>query len=474
MWSGDKVKLFTTQNRQLDTTRSESLDLTPAKLNAVTLQRETDWFSAVLEARISLYFEQDCDYTDITDFAPPDISDDLSSYASIIKDNSMNFAERLVFILAMIPHVKPQLLDTLFIRNKNLDRGYTEFGGWQGKSHGGFLPTCETAAFILAGNDLAKRFAVIELFEDDHFFIKSSMIRIERLSADEPFFSGALLLTTDYLSRCTSGLTHKPDYSLSFPAQRISTKLNWSDLVLAPKVLAEIASIKTWIQHSSTIMQDWGLEKTIKPGYRSLFYGPPGTGKTLTATLIGAEVGVDVYRIDLSMVVSKYIGETEKNLANVFDQAQNKNWILFFDEADALFGKRTQTSSSNDRHANQEVSYLLQRVEDFPGIVILATNIKANIDEAFARRFQSMVYFPLPDVEQRHRLWKSSLNGKAEPGDGVDLLSLAQDYELSGGAITNVVRYGAISALQMNRTQINQNDLIQGISKELRKEGKTL
>jgi len=210
------------------------------------------------------------------------------------------------------------------------------------------------------------------------------------------------------------------------------------------------------------------------PGYRSLFYGPSGTGKTLTATLIGAELGVDVYRIDLSMVVSKYIGETEKNLANVFDQAQHKNWILFFDEADALFGKRTQTTSSNDRHANQEISYLLQRVEDYPGVVILATNLKANIDEAFARRFQSLVYFPLPDVIQRQQLWENMLSGPPGLAVGVDLARLAQSYQLSGGAITNVVRYGAISALQNNRSSIELDDLVKGVSKELRKEGKTV
>lgn len=283
-----------------------------------------------------------------------------------------------------------------------------------------------------------------------------------------------MILSADYLSRCTTGISHKPDYSTTFPAKRITTKLSWDDLVLAPQVLAEIDNIKTWIERSKTIMEEWGLEKSIKPGYRSLFYGPPGTGKTLTATLIGAEVGVDVYRIDLSMVVSKYIGETEKNLANVFDQAQNKNWILFFDEADALFGKRTQTSSSNDRYANQEISYLLQRVEDFPGIVILATNLKGNIDDAFARRFQSLVYFPLPDVEQRHRLWRNTLNGKTRLAEGVDLQHLAGEYELSGGAITNVVRYGAISALQMNRNNINRDDLVKGVAKELRKEGKTI
>ena len=445
-----------------------------AQANALTLDREIDWFSRVLETRICLYFEQPCEFDDITSIVPPDVTADRSEYARVVNEQGLSFDERIVLILSLIPHVRPQALDTLFIRNKNLDRGYTEFGGWKGRSHGGFLPTCETASFILAGNDLARRFEVGQIFESDHLFARKGVLRIERQGDEEPFFSGALILSADYLSRCTTGITHKPDYSIGFPAKRISTKLTWDDLVLAPQVLEEIENIKTWIKSSHILLQEWGLERTIKPGYRSLFYGPPGTGKTLTATLIGAEAGVDVYRIDLSMVVSKYIGETEKNLAGVFDQAQNKNWILFFDEADALFGKRTQTTSSNDRYANQEVSYLLQRLEDFPGIVILATNLKGNIDDAFARRFQSLVYFPMPDVEQRHRLWTTMLNGRARLADGVDLHQLAEAYELSGGAITNIVRFGAISALQMNRNTISHEDLFTGVAKELRKEGKTI
>jgi len=445
-----------------------------AQLNALTLEAELDWFNRVLETVIKIYFEQGSEHADIHEISPPDIRRDKSEFAQLMRQHGMGFDERMVLILAMIPHLRPQLLDLLFIRNKNFDRGYTEFGGWQGKYHGGFLPTGETAAFILAVQDMTRRFDVIRLFESDHYFATEAILRIQRQSEDEPFLSGALILSADVLSRCTSGVSHKPDYSITFPAKLITTMLNWEDLVLAPEVLAEIDVIKTWMRHSQTIMRDWGLEKSIKPGYRSLFYGPSGTGKTLTATLIGAELGVDVYRIDLSMVVSKYIGETEKNLASVFDQAQHKNWILFFDEADALFGKRTQTSSSNDRYANQEVSYLLQRVEDYPGIVILATNLKANIDEAFARRFQSLVYFPLPDVSQRHRLWENTLNGRSGLADGVDLKHLANDYELSGGAITNVVRYGAISALQMNRSSISRDDLVIGVTRELRKEGKTV
>jgi hypothetical protein len=453
---------------------STGAEIQLSELNAKTLELEINWFSRVLGARINLYFEQACDFSDIREITAPDLSQDDSEYARLILTHDMNFDERIVLMLSMTPHIRPQLLDTLFVRNKNLDRGYAEFGGWNGKNHGGFLPTGETAVFILSGQDLTRRFELLRKFEADHIFARASILRIDRQSEDEPFFSGALVVSADTLSRCTTGITHKPDYSTTFPAKLITTQLSWGDLVLAPQVLAEIDVLKTWMKHSKTIMQDWGLEKSIKPGYRSLFYGPPGTGKTLTATLIGAEVGVDVYRIDLSMVVSKYIGETEKNLANVFDQAQFKNWILFFDEADALFGKRTQTSSSNDRHANQEVSYLLQRVEDYPGIVILATNIKANIDEAFARRFQSLVYFPLPDAAQRHSLWENSLNGKTGLAEGVDLQSLAVEYELSGGAISNVVRYGAISALQMNRKNISRDDLVKGVTKELRKEGRTV
>ncbi|ALP53846.1 AAA family ATPase [Candidatus Tenderia electrophaga] len=445
-----------------------------ANANAVSLAREIDWFSRVLETRICLYFEQPCDYADVQAIEPPDLTADDSEYARVVRENALDFDARLILILALLPHLQPQALDTLFIRNKNLDRGYAEFGGWQGKSHGGFLPTGETAAFLLAGSDLSRRFEILELFDADRPFARQGILRLERRDVDEPLLSGALLIASDYLSRFTSGVCHKPDYSISFPAKRITTRLGWEDLVLAPPVLAEIDNIKTWIKGSAIIMRQWGLEKSIKPGYRSLFYGPPGTGKTLTATLIGADVGADVYRIDLSMVVSKYIGETEKNLANVFDQAQSKHWILFFDEADALFGKRTQTSSSHDRYANQEISYLLQRIEDFPGIVILATNLKANIDEAFARRFQSLVYFPVPDAEQRYRLWLNTLNGKALLDEGVDLHGLAERYELTGGAITNVVRYGAISALQGQRNTITSEDLVNGVVKELRKEGKTL
>ncbi|MGE4561073.1 MAG: ATP-binding protein, partial [Desulfobulbus sp.] len=378
-----------------------------------------------------------------------------------------------VLILALIPHIRPQALDTLFLRNTTLDRGFAEFGGWKGVSHGGFLPTGETATFILAGEDLHKRFAVVRLFEADHVFFRGGILRLEHQAANEPFCSGALVPGSEWLQRLTTGVRHKPDFTMHFPAKLITTALAWEDLVLSPEVLEEIGLISTWIRDAHILMEEWGLKKSVKPGYRSLFHGPPGTGKTLTATLIGASAGVDVYRIDLSMVVSKFIGETEKNLANIFDQAEHKNWILFFDEADALFGKRTQTSTANDRYANQEISYLLQRVEDFPGVVILATNLKANIDDAFARRFQSAIYFPMPDADQRLRLWEGALRCGCALDEDVAPRDLAERFELSGGAIVNVVRYAALKALQNGTPMIRQADLLKGITRELKKEGKT-
>lgn len=439
------------------------------------LEQEIAWFSRVCETRMNAYFQQSEKKIDLEASCPaPDISQSPSPYASLVREHNMSFYERVVLMLAFIPHLRPQVLDIFSMQNAVLGRPYSEIGGWHGKSHIGFLPTCETASFILAGTDLAKRFAVARLFRDEHFFHKHGILKLEQKDSGEPFFNSALSLSNEYLQRLADGEIHKPDFSASFPAKLMQSQLTWSDLVLNADVMEEVENIVTWLQQPTQILQTWGLEKSLKPGYRTLFYGPPGTGKTLTASLIGKAVNADVYRIDLSMLVSKYIGETEKNLASVFDQAQNKRWILFFDEADSLFGKRTQTSNSNDRHANQEISYLLQRVEDFPGVIILATNLKANIDAAFSRRFQSEVYFAMPDAKQRERLWQGLFGTAGKLAPDVNFGEIAERYELAGGALLNVARYAAIRAVRNHRDVIIQDDLLAGISRELMKDGKTL
>lgn len=460
-----KVEVLTKPVDKMDST---------IRLNSATLDRELKWFRQVLELRIELYFKQESTHQSIRDIPPPNLQQDVSDYAKLIRQYDMTIEERLLLILTLAPQLKPQLLNLFLIQDKTIDRAFVEFGGWKGAVHQGFLPTGETAAFLLAGDDLAKRLEVLTLLDREHFFTRDGILDIQQATFQESFLTAPLVISNEYFHRLTCGYYHKPDYSIHFPAQLITTELQWNDLVLPDKVISEIRHIQTWLSNQQQIIHGMGFNKSIKPGYRALFYGPPGTGKTLTASLLGKSSEMDVYRIDLSSVVSKYIGETEKNMETIFSQAENKRWILFFDEADALFGKRTQTSSSNDRFANQEISYLLQRVESYPGIVILATNLKANIDEAFSRRFQSITYFPIPDTPQRQLLWEKALNHSPYLERDIDISLISSEYELAGGAITNVVRFAAIHALKMGREKIRQQDIILGITKELRKEGRTL
>jgi SpoVK/Ycf46/Vps4 family AAA+-type ATPase len=220
------------------------------------------------------------------------------------------------------------------------------------------------------------------------------------------------------------------------------------------------------------VLADEVLRKKVKPGYRVLFYGPAGTGKTLTASLIGKEFELPVYRIDLSQVVSKYIGETEKNIEGVFAKASRKNWVLFFDEADALFGKRTNVQSAHDKYANQEVSYLLQRVEEYPGLLILASNFKNNIDEAFLRRFHNLIHFPAPNPAERLRLWHKCRPKSLQAENGLRWEEIANDYEITGAGIVNVMQYAALRSFSRADGLLRRQDLADGIRRELRKEEK--
>lgn len=426
------------------------------------MREHIEWFNQALSVSIQLYFRQECRYGRLEEVHPPR----NGWLEAVTGRQEIRFDERIIIMLALIPHVSPQNLDVFFVQNKDFDRQYTEFGGWKGLSHGGFLPTGETASFILAGEDVERRKEVVRLLGKEHWLYRQNILRSEGAGEGEPFLSGQLRLSEEFLSRVLLNAEYKPDYNIGFPAKRITTELEWEDLVLDCNTAQELEEINTWIASHSIIMEEWGLSRFLKAGYRSLFYGPPGTGKTLAATLLGKKNHMDVYRVDLSMIVSKYIGETEKNLAKIFDTAENRKWILFFDEADALFGKRASTNTSNDRHANQEVAYLLQRIEDFPGTVILATNLKSNIDEAFSRRFQSVIYFPMPAEELRAELWRKMLPGEWLGKDAPKLIRLAAGTELSGGSITNVVRRCALQLVGSRTKKLEYEVLKEALQKE--------
>lgn len=449
------------------------LSINPILLsNSKDLNHELDWFKKVLDTRLNLYFGNESAIKDIYEISPPENKNSSSNWARLLRELNAGFSERLAMVLALIPHIQPQLLDVFLVKNSGLDRIYTEFGGLTGGQHRGFIPTGETLLFILGSNNLEQRFITQQLLHPDHFLIKNRILRLEKTAPTESPLSGALMMYEEYVASLTHGLILKPHFGQDFPAELVQTTLGWNHLVLHESTLKQVEEIQTWIEHGHTLLNEWQMSGKIRPGLRALFYGPPGTGKTLTATLLGKATNRDVYRVDLSLVVSKYIGETEKNLSNVFSQAEKRDWILFFDEADALFGKRTETRSSHDRYANQEVAYLLQRLETFDGITILASNLKENLDQAFTRRFESIIYFPMPGSEERLSIWKNGVPAKARLAPEVKLEEIAGKHEMSGGAIMNAIRTASLAALKDGSGELSLPMILWGIRKEMEKEGR--
>jgi hypothetical protein len=447
--------------------------------DAIFIEQELSWLSLTISKRIEIYFEQGSDesilLTTAKDIQPQSVATANGIYAHTIRQYDFSVVERLVLILALAPHVRPQLLDVLCTRNKHIDRSYAEFGGVVTQGHTGFWPTYETAAFIFGGDNIEQRHhlkSIVFKSENPSKLLASQVLDLSETNSQASLFNTPIKVTDEFLSQVTLGSTYSPQFSHNFPAKLLTTALHWDDLVLPQSIQVQIEEIRTWIEYRHTLLNDWQLEGKIQPGYRALFYGPPGTGKTLTASLMGKVTQLPVYRVDLALVVSKSIGETEKNLAKVFDQAEKNDWILFFDEADALFGKRTDAKTSNDRHANQEVAFLLQRIESFSGVVLLATNLKSNIDEAFARRFQSMVRFVMPTIKEREQLWRNSFSNYQRLANDICFNEIAKQHELAGGAIINILRHATLMAVRKGNEKIELQDIQQGIRREFHKIGK--
>lgn len=401
----------------------------------------------------------------------PDCTGD-DPYSHFIREHNLDTDSQLLLLLALIPWIQPDFFDRL-IRSVLPEAGdYPQLGGIRGRHHRGLLPTGDTALFLLAGEDLEARLHWQSLLWGEHPLVKKGVICLEESPDGEPPMSGRFVIDNEYAERFLTGKVRAPRMSFRFPAQRLETAMLWDDLVLPPRTLTQVKELGDWVRHESLLMDKWGMRRKLRPGCRALLYGPPGTGKTLTAMLLGKATGREVYKVDLSMVVSKYIGETEKNLAALFDKAENKDWILFFDEADSLFGKRTQVRDSHDRYANQEVSFLLQRVETFDGLVILASNLATNVDEAFARRFEQIIHFPMPRQGERRLIWQKGLPKNVSLEASADLNQLAARYELSGGMIMNVIRFACLQAIARSEETLRQQDIAEGIRREYAKENR--
>ena len=256
-------------------------------------------------------------------------------------------------------------------------------------------------------------------------------------------------------------------------AIQVEPRYTLSDIVLPDDKLEQLKGIAARIKHRRVVLQDWGFGEKLSrgKGLTVLFTGPSGVGKTMAAEILAGALGLDLHQIDLSCVVSKYIGETEKNLGQIFREAELCQTVLFFDEADALFGKRTEIKDAHDRYANIEVNYLLQRVEQYEGVVILSTNMQKNLDDAFLRRMQEVIEFPMPDEMLRERIWRAHFPDAAPREEDIDFGFLARQFKLSGGNIKNIVLAAAYHAAFESRT-INMTHLVLATRTEFQKQGK--
>ena len=269
------------------------------------------------------------------------------------------------------------------------------------------------------------------------------------------------------------------NYNFGNLATRVNYNFDWDDLVLEKDCKEKLLSICNRIKYKNKIYNDWNFKKQVSygSGISALFYGPPGTGKTMAAKVIADQVGCELYKIDLSQVIDKYIGETEKNLKSIFDKASKTNVILFFDEADSIFSKRLNISSSNDRYSNIEVSYLLQKIEEYSGVSILATNFLSGFDEAFKRRINFIVNFNIPDKDSRYLIWKKSFPKEASLDENIDFIRLAEKFELTGSSIKSVAVSAAFYSLE-DREDKNKKNIIKinhikkALKDELEKNGK--
>jgi SpoVK/Ycf46/Vps4 family AAA+-type ATPase len=256
-------------------------------------------------------------------------------------------------------------------------------------------------------------------------------------------------------------------------ARRIHPDVAWEDLVLAPATATSLRELSARARRRSQVLDDWGMRPGggRGRGITVLFAGDSGTGKTMSAEVVSGDLGLDLYTVNLATVVDKYVGETEKNLERIFTEADGVNAVLLFDEADAIFGKRSEVKDANDRYANIEVAYLLQRMETFDGIAILATNLRANVDDAFARRLDLIVDFPTPEVDMRRALWDKCLSPGVPRGDDLDLDFCARSFELSGGNIRSIAITAAYMAAESGRP-VAMLDLVRAIQQEYRKLGR--
>lgn len=431
------------------------------------IESEINWLSQTLSNRVADYYaNQNSQPLDLT-LAQPNHSKQ-TKYGKWIAQYKLTTNERLTLMLALVAELRPSQLDILL--TPPADQHRSLFGGYL--ENNSLIPTLDSALFLLAGDNLLSRMQTEPQLQHSSKLYQCWLLD-KPSSEDGPKRHGNQILQLS--ARCKhfliTGIDDDAISEAQVAAEKIESDLSIDELVLSSHCKARLEDLQLWLDHGDKLSANSNLKRLLPKGYRALFYGPPGTGKSLTASVLGKQVGKPVYRVDLSQLVSKYIGETEKNIDTLLSEAERYDWLLFFDEADALFGKRTDVNSSNDRYANQNTSFLLQRLETCHNTIILASNLKDNFDEAYIRRFHSVVYFAKPDSTQRSALWRLYL----APFDNPTLLqsdviqSLATSFETTGAQIANICR--SLALQQQAGTALTNHLVSHACHVELSKQG---
>lgn len=430
--------------------------------NNAQLEKEFEWLDSFFENEVTEADDWDAD-------AVPDCP-----FTRLCGSMQLTKFERILLLLSLEPHYSPGNISRRIARLTSDERPGNTFGYYLDPFSGCYYPTLQTIFLLCGKNDPASwRLSEQEIIHRGRL-MKEQIIVLH--DVDERVRIGNRLnslidLATEYVDYLLHGRKPRPDFGRSFPARYVTTNLGWEQLVLNKITRTEIDDVMDWVAYGKEVITR--SEGKINKSFPVLFYGPPGTGKSFTAKLIGKQYGKDVFRIDLSMIVSKYIGETEKNLAYLFDRAENKDWILFFDEADSLFGKRTGISDSKDKWANLEMSYLLQRMEEHEGLCILATNLKHNLDQALTRRFQALIHFPFPKPDERRLIWEKSIPPGFTYAADLNFQKLSR-FELTGAGIANVIKASCVKAVKRGDCMLNATDISRFIRVEYAKDNRTL
>lgn len=413
------------------------------------LIEEVEWLREVIELRnkeqLMGDFSREIDLTLSLPIPQP------GNYSKLIEKYKLDYVGRVILVLAVAAEYDQSVFAPLMRLNPESMQLDILVGGQFDKTKNMFMPTFQTALFVLSGNNRMLRAKYSAQLCDGHILLDEQILYSANLNGLlEHLTQGIIEIDESYYRYLLTGNKPRLDHGKYFPAELKKTAKSFDDIVLSDALRNKFTPV---IYYMLSAQNNYYTEVNhrFNKGYVVMLYGPPGTGKTYVTTILGNTFGKDVYRVDLSRVVSKYIGETEKNLKLLFDRLQGKDCLLFFDEADAIFGKRSEVEDAKDRFANQEISYLLQRVEEFDGLTVLCTNFENNLDDAFQRRINVKIHMTRPREPERRKLWEYYLP------EGFDWINnrlldyLSESYEFTGAHIKNI--------LEMVTLQMHHEDL---------------